>query len=434
MAAVLLASLGTALTAAEQVVLNTISSDLQFLLSEHEVPERIQLLLAVRGYKTMMTFSVWADDRPGIRAEIIRSVVNPAEAGLDAAQSSAASLIVSQLLSAWILAGRRVDEEVRVSAESKLLRLPAVLSRVSLISLRQRFELENGRISDLIYPCAAMLEKRLEEIEEGTFQAQALSEVISVDLAGDEHSVISEVGLSVKVRKQPKAIALPSSTEELRQRFKTLAITFVLAGYKHGTRTWLRTATLETFRDYVEHLLGEEVAAFHLDQEGLAVRASWTTVLNYDMAMRKLATRHILYDNDDFKTALDKATKDLSCRERYFITPTAMLAATAGKPKQTQVEAGGKGNKGKQGVERTIVKQKGQKGQGGKGAGKGGKGKKGTKITTPIKKTPDGRSICGYHNTTAGCNLGASCRFVHICNVCFSPEHTGLNCTVTTPI
>ena len=434
MAAALLASIGTALTVAEQETVTSMSSDLQFLLSEHEVSARIQLVLAAHGYKSITTFSVWADDRAGVRAAITRTVIDPAEVGLTAVQVSAATLIVNQLLSAWILAGRRVEEEVRVSADARLLRLPPLLSRVSLISLRQRYETENGRCSDLVYPCASMLEKRLEEIEEGSLTAQALSDVISVDLAGDEHAVISEVGVSVKVRKQPKAIALPSSTEDLRQRFKTLAISFVLAGYKHSTRVWLRSATLETFRNYVEHLLGEEVAAFHLDQDGLAVRASWTTVLNYDLAMRKLATRLVLYDGDDFQTALVRATKDLACRERYFITPTAMLAATAGKPKQTQVDAGGKGNKGKQGVERTIVKQKGQKGQGGKGAGKGGKGKKGSKITTPIKKTPDGRSICGYHNTTAGCNLGASCRFVHICNVCFSPEHTGLNCTVTTPI
>ena len=162
-------------------------------------------------------------------------------------------------------------------------------------------------------------------------------------------------------------------------------------------------------------------------------------MLNYDLAIRKLAARHVLYDGDDFKTALDKALNNLSCRERYFITPTAMLAATSNSKAPGAGQSNQDAGKGVKGVRNKVLKQKG-KGSAGKGGGKGGKVKGATKgsgtprITTPIKKTPDGRLICGYYNTANGCVLGADCKFVHICSICFGTDHTSLTCTVTTRV
>ena len=55
------------LTDGENTALATMDSDLRFLLSENEVPVKIQVRLATGGYKAMSTFAVLADDRAGLR-------------------------------------------------------------------------------------------------------------------------------------------------------------------------------------------------------------------------------------------------------------------------------------------------------------------------------------------------------------------------------
>ena len=53
------------------------------------------------------------------------------------------------------------------------------------------------------------------------------------------------------------------------------------------------------FAEYVEHLLSEHVANFQLDREELSVKATWATVLDYDLHMRMHAVRSILYNGLD---------------------------------------------------------------------------------------------------------------------------------------
>lgn len=437
MAAAFLAAIAIPLTDVQQARLNDMSSDLRFILSEHEVPDLVTLRLIDLACKSTATFSVVADDKPGVRAMIAGDIVDAGEVGLTPAQVTVARTITTQLMAVWMIASQRVAEEVRVSADSKALRLPAVLGRTTLIALRQRYERDHGRVPDAIWPCASLIESRLEEAEEGSFSAPLLSEVISTEAASDEMTTISEVGVNVRIRKAPKAIGLPATTEELRTRFQTLAISYVVTAYKHSTRLWLRTATMDNFNKYVTYLLSDEVSAYHLDQEGFSVKASWATVLNYELQMRKLVVRFVLYDSMDFGTALTAAMQSLTCKERFFITPTAIMASARGgrgtsqgpgqigqpqaKGMQNQASSG-KGNPLSNRKRKAEAKAagKGNKTQGSKG-GKAGNGGK-----SMLKKTPDGRLICGFFNSEAGC-VKPTCRFVHVCSLCYSPTHTAFS-------
>ena len=439
MTAVLLGTLGTPLDAAETIELNKISSDLLYLLSDHEVPVRIQLRLGMMGYRSVQIFGVWADDKAGVRAAFTAGVLNENEGGLSIDQIAEVRLRANQVLSAWMTASLRAVEEIRLSTDSKLLRLPTMLTRTTLISLRQRYEQAHGRVSDSIFPCASLIEKRLEELEEGTFVAQQLTEIISVEQSGDEFTTISEVGTTVRVRRSPKSIPLPTTTEELRSRMKTLAITFTIAGYKHANRLWIRTSTLAVWADYVEYLLSDKIAAYQLDQEGISIRASWSTVLSYDFNMRKLACRKILYDGFDFEAALTFARDDLACKEQYFITPTAMIAASrrGGGSSGSGGGSAGSGdpkgeNKGKgKGIGTNARKRKAalQWATDNPGSGKGGA--KGSKAKGKNKgknqKTPDGRRICTWYNQANGCTR-VRCDYLHLCGICFEPEHSSLQC------
>jgi hypothetical protein len=351
----------------------------------------------------------------------------------------AATLVTNQLLAAWLTASTRLSEDIRVGAETRMMRMPVPVSRTALIALRQKYEAEHGRVTDAIWPCAAMIEKRLEEIEEGSFRAVPLTEVICEEKGTDEHVEVRDLGSNVKIRKQPTALPLPGTTEEFRQRIETLAISYILAAYKHSTRQWLQSATMPVWDKYVKYILSEEVANFTHEASSsstgsaLTVKATWATVLGYELAMRKFACKAILYEGMTFVEAMNAAMKDLSIKERYFITPTAMQGCRGSPASQSTSQASNPGaisNKKRKAAERLAwIKEnassgtsKPAKGKGkGRGRGKGkGKGKN-------LKKTPDGRFICGFYGTPAGCKKD-KCDFVHCCEWCFE-SHPGHTCT-----
>ena len=97
---------------------------------------------------------------------------------------------------------------------------------------------------------------------------------------------------------------------------------------------------MQCFLNYTEYLLSDQVAAFHMDEQGLSIKATWETVLGYDMAMRKAACRLVLYNGLDFAAALTLAMEDLTCRTRYFITPTALLSSSKSRAHTPVVPSG----------------------------------------------------------------------------------------------
>ena len=131
---------------------------------------------------------------------------------------------------------------------------------------------------------------------------------------------------------------------------------------------------------YTEFLLSDQCAGFALDQEGISVAASWTTVLNYDLAMRKCMARSILFDCKDFVTAMQEAMTDLVVRTRYFIAPTAILAGASGRSTPARALADvpnggaptGKGRTLPNPLSKTQIKKAAAEA---KGKGKGGKTK-----------------------------------------------------------
>ena len=418
--ATFLGTLGTALTEAEGKQLAGMSSDMRFLLSEFEVPERVQLRSVDLGYKNLAMFSVLGDDRQAVRGALVSDFgLDAAEAGLTGDQSVLVRLMSSQVLAAWVSASARAAEEAKQSADNRLLRLPNLMSRTALTALRLKFEETHGRVSDKIYPCASLLEKRMEEVEEGGITAPPLTEVISVDAADDEQIQMSDNGSNIRIRKAPKAILAPTSTEELRQRIRTLSIAYTVVGYKHSSRLWLKTATPNVWLDYVDYILSDQVALFTLDTDGCTIKADWKTVLEYDLAMRKLVCRKIIYDGMDFKAAIEFAVKDLQCRERYFVTPTAILNALGGKRVQRSIEAPRTPPGRTAAIEPgTPLKTTSKKKLKAADRIKALKEKKELRkkreheeaapAADPDKKpkiarTPDGRNICGFYQEVAGC-------------------------------
>ncbi|CAE8592677.1 unnamed protein product [Polarella glacialis] len=330
-------------------------------MGENVLPLRLQAKIAQKGYTSMALFSVMAAGRVELEARAVRSfLLDPAATSLTPDQVDLVEITTAKLVAAWMEAKQRFEEHNKLNSASRASNLPMIIPKALLVSLRGRFEALHGRISDKVYPCAHMVEVRIEEVEEGTLSATPLEEVICVELGQDTFSSDSVSIHGVRFRKAPKAIAAPKNTEELRTRFKTLAMAFVLSSFKHTSTLWLRTVSMEAFAEYVEYLLSEHVASYQLDQDELSLKATWSTALGYDLAMRKRMVRSITYPPHlDFAAAMKQAMQDPVVRERRFITPTALItAATAasghrGKrlsPADTFVpDRGNKKPKGKQG-------------------------------------------------------------------------------------
>jgi hypothetical protein len=390
--------------------LNALSADLRFILGENDLPLRLQAKVAQKGYKSMALFSVMAADRAGLEALAVRSfMLDPALVGLTPDQIDLVEISTTKLIASWMEAKQRFEEHNKLTSASRASNLPMIIPKSLLVSLRGRFEALHGRISDKVYPCAHMVELRIEEVEEGTLSATPLEEVICVELGQDTFSSDNVSVHGVRFRKAPKAISAPKTTEELRLRFKTLAIAFVLSSFKHTSTLWLRTVSMEIFAEYVEYLLSEHVAGYQLDQDELQAKATWSTVLGYDLAMRKHMVRSITYPPlSDFATAMRAAMADPVVRERHFITPTALLTA-----------AGAASRFGKRPApEDAWAQEKAVKKKKGKGKGKEDKVQKAPAAdnNTRIQQTPDKKRICGFFNRK-GCKV-ENCTWAHVCNRC----------------
>jgi hypothetical protein len=190
----------------------------------------------------------------------------------------------------------------------------------------------------------------------------------------------------------------------------------------------LKTTSPELWRKYTEHILGEEVTAYKTLINGAEFSASWETVLSYEFQIRKFATKKVLYEDLDIASALQAAKLDLQTKERWFITPTAIGAASSTRPSSSSsryddrskpYEPKGKGSKkGSKGGKGKTVESKGSS----KGSGSNNR-----RQQFKALKTPDGRLICeGYQS--GSCKYNDKCRYVHVCSRCYG-DHPSSGCT-----
>ena len=219
--------------AQETIHIQALSADLAFILGEYELPLRLQARISEKGYTQIYSFAMMAADRAGVLALAARSfLLNPALPDLAQDLVDRAEINSVRLLASWMAASARFEESNKLASVSRASNLPVVIPKAMLVALRKRFENLHNRVSDKIYPCAYMLEMRLEEVEEGTLTATPLEEVICAEQGADSYSSDALSVHGVRFRKAPKAIPVPTNGEELRARFKTLTIAFVIASFK----------------------------------------------------------------------------------------------------------------------------------------------------------------------------------------------------------
>jgi hypothetical protein len=349
---------------------------------------------------------------------------------------------LARIIDSWETARKRISERDRISAEQKASRLPITLERGQHVMLRQKFEAEHGRLKDHAFPCHAMIERRMEEIDEGEPKAELLSEVISVEEAVEDvvGAVIDKEG-TWKTKKTTKSVALPTTSEQLRSRLRLLGVSYTIAKYKHSTRQWLSTTSPTLWNDYCDWLLGDEIAGYKSLVQGTTIVPPWSVLMEFEHQYRKEVLRLVLYHSKDIATAFADTRNDAGLKLRYFSTPMAMHAALSSKKRGSEALDDDEKLKKKEWEKKKEWKEtlwpgnKKQRGGDGKGKGKGNKGggaKSGDKGKDFFKakhknsKTPDGRQICFRYQDDL---CRGKCNFVHVCSECLG-AHPRCKCTI----
>ena len=393
-----------------------LDAELRFVLSEREVPADLQAMLAAEGYRTLGLFASMSDTKGELRLalQVAPFSLNPAAAGITDADARSRRVNLARLVDAWSSAVHRVTEVEKRQAADRSEGAATTVPRSQLIALRIRYEDEAGRVDDRIFPSAALVEHRLDEVSEGMFEAEALSRIATVtNSEEDTFGAALDKDGAIRIRKQVKTLPLPADPEQLRGRLRTLGLSYCIAALKHINCRGLAGMKVGVFLDHADYILGADVHGMKIGATDRSV--PWTVTLTYEHEVRKLAAKLVNYSGRSMKDALEEARKSTECKERVFTSPLAMCIATgvsaAAPPQATASKGRGEPPRMGGGTPRKEHKDKKQR-------------------RFKHIKTPEGRAICFRFQSKGGCK-NQKCRFVHCCADCLSTDHSADSCKAT---
>eukprot|EP00435_Cladocopium_sp_Y103_P056842 s1981_g19.t1 len=133
-----------------------------------------------------------------------------------------------------------------------------------LIEHRNFFQKSVGHVEDRVMPAKEYLEKKLQELENGEFRAEPLSEVVSKDeIDPDVLMPIFDSKGSLTVKKGSTTVAMPSGPEQLRRRLSVMQNCLMMLALKHVNREEIQDVSKEVFDKYKDYILGD-TGAYHL--------------------------------------------------------------------------------------------------------------------------------------------------------------------------
>lgn len=383
-------------------------SDVLFVWTESNVLMDQQYDLSLAGINSLRAFSGLEDTRPLARATFARELTLDATAGGPAGR--AATLALSALVGAWEIAVSQLARETALRAEAKVLRINRVISVQDKHAMRKAVEARHGSIPNREVPSTDYLSCKVEECENNEPVASPLDEVTSM-LDADTSTVTANLDLTGKIqvlRKRIKA-SLPANPEELRLRLRIERHCWLFMASKFNNKPWLFGLQPRHFDTWTDYFLGPRVMLLEIPTpEGgrVALHPPWSIILSYEYYARRRVFEHILEDGWTMIAAMESATTDADLKEICFTSPIALMGRGVKRTHDATVQEEGKGkNRGR-------GKGRGRGKSAGRGAGGKGKGKGRGQI---VSKAPDGRSICFDYNGPQGCQRGAACTFLHIC-------------------
>jgi hypothetical protein len=361
---------------ATQELLAKMEADLSYLFDELQIPERIQANIAERG---IVHIGVFAKVEP--TEESFRNWLKD-DLELDPAANMGNRVIVAKLAEAWSAAGQRSTTARRLDAEARVTGQPREMLKGIHLTLRRACAKAHGAVDDRRCPGRAYVEARLEQLDDGELEAEALTKVTTVSL--EQESVGTDQASGVDVRrdgllhivKGKRSAPLPTNPEQLRDVFRVMGLHWEMVHLKGAGRAVLKDYSPSVFDKHVEFLLGDECYRISEANPTMACRPSWDLLLKYDFELRKYAIKRVNEGSQTLAEAVEAARNSMELRTKFFITPLAMPAQRVAPPK---AEAGDRGVKRAAAEALPAQEDRSSKGRGrgrdGKGKGRDGKGK-----------------------------------------------------------
>ena len=315
------------------------------------------------------------------------------------------------MLDAWQAAKCRADEKNKAEAKQRTSGL--------LISLTQRQSFEQvslrQSLEDEGFPASGVVERRLQEVEQGNPTSEPLSDVASsAEVSADAGNIVLDADGTFKMRRSTQKVPLPNDSEELAHLHhrevaepeQPVACDGVFGGLARalGLRLGPPRLGIEPGRRRSPSLSSLAGGA-----QLRALSSSRGAAFGY-VRGQELEGCHVR------GAPLHRA------RDVHFIAPALVSKVGDGGraafrvapcwPRRGHRRYGKNEDKGK---------GKGNGKDKGKGNGKGG-GKSKFDPNLPTT-TPDGKQICfAYNNQHERCPHGKACRREHVCRRCLEPH------------
>jgi hypothetical protein len=409
---------------------NNAEPELTFILSEVEVPLKLQYDLVTAGYKSTRRFAAIEDTKAEVRVALKDAI------GLDPAASAEARLGMALLVAAWDLCQASSKKDIELRTESRVTGLSRHVPVNDRLAMRKILENKAGKLPDDEIPGTGYLTFKLEEVESNDPKASPLEDIAHLEHSMDTDLTIGldSAGAFRTVRKKSK-VDVPLSPEHYRKRMRVECNLWMMVSSKFSSRAWLQTFCKGPFEGFVDYVLGKHVwdlgQSHNTDGAGTTAgipSPSWELVLAYEFAMRKAAFRRVREDGCTLTVAMTEVIKDQELRSLYFLSPLLLSANQRSSLNSTRQAvalsnpSGGqqRGEKRTRGDRRhSASSSTGQSRGNSKGTGKSsGKDRKGNKSKGGhelMSKTPDGRDLC--YNWNAGKDCDGKCGRVHACRV-----------------
>ena len=203
--------------------------------------------------------------------------------------------------------------------------------------MRVALESTLGALEERDEPSSTYLALKLEEVETGELRASLLDEVTcTVDEINANFQSPVDASGRLRLTKERKKAKLPTGSEELRQRLRVEAHTFLMLAARFRNKTWFQGLTSKDFLLHVDYVLGDKVFLLQLVRPdgGPAMHyanPSWQLVLNYEHRLyvkkREEAYKSASRNNRSLVDTLKEARENAMLKETHFVGPLALELA-----------------------------------------------------------------------------------------------------------
>lgn len=209
------------------------------------------------GLTTMSIFASIEDDKTDFRKLIINDIFGGPLTTL------ANKLQLAHIMTVYKACLAHEEVALKQATERRANKQAPNITEEDIDICWKLFENKYHQLTKTMCPSPAYFARKEGEIE-SCWKAEPLTRVTNYDQDDINNSVnmgwdTNNPQAPFKLQKKEYGVPMPQGPEELRARWRTLAVCFMFAKLRHPEKSVLRTADMEMFNRYTEWMFGKDV-------------------------------------------------------------------------------------------------------------------------------------------------------------------------------